>query len=471
LTTLVDLANLPEPQGSDPRILIERARAYDALGAFPDEKKSAEQAQLGAAAKGAHLLEAEADVSLCWAEDNLGNDNGAVIACQQADEIYHRFADTLGVARAQNNLAHTLMDKSDFQGALAKYRMAAELTESIGARKDYAGALLNVAKMQSYLDQSADAEISLKQVMALAGEISDNDTLGKAYLALADLAHTNGEVARAQELVTAELKLAEGDADQDAIARAHSFLASYGLESGNLGAAITSADKCIELRSKAEMPGGVAYCQQTRGDILLAQNHLSEAQTAYQAAAQLYEKATQPGNAAAVWMAQAELNVETGRAADGETLARKAWIEFQKEQDTDMQASALSALLHALIAQQKTAEAAQSWSALEKLRPKDPDVQLETEIAEARYRSMSGNFDTALERTEQVRDSCTKRGRVDCELQARLLAGQVRLAAGRRDGLAADLQGLSGEASKLGFNLIAEEATRLLAGQATAHAP
>jgi tetratricopeptide (TPR) repeat protein len=463
LTDLAGLANLPPPLDEDPRIIMEQAEAYDALGDFPKIAETAQHAQAGAAAIGARLLEAKADVKLCWAQRNLGHRDLAIAACQQANDIYQRVDDKLGEARAQTGLGNTLSDGSDYAGALAKYHTAADLTEGIGARGDRAGALLNSARMQIYLDRPAEAKVSLDELTSLAIEVGNSDTLAKAYFFRADIAHNSGDMAKAQEYIAEVLKIAEDQGHKDSIARAYSFQATYGLEAGNLAGALAGADKCIEIRTEITLLTGVAACQKIRGDILLAQNRIPEAQTAYKAAAQDFEDIREPLHGAEVWIAQSELSTESGSPADGEPLARNASLKFVK--DVDMQASALSALLNSLVGQDKRTEAAQTWQALERLHPEDPDSQRDVEMAEARYRAMLGTFDLALTRAGQARDSCKQSGRIDCELQARLLNDEIRLQAGKTEGLDAEVQALVGDASRLGFALIAEKAEKTLASQ------
>lgn len=469
LVNLADLVNLPAPFGGDPRVLIEEADAYKSLGEFPKVAEAAHQAQVAAAERGARLLEAEADWEYCWAQRNLGDSDSAVAACRQALDIYQRVGDKLGMARSQSGIGTALYDKSDYVGALSLYRMAAGLTESIGARTDRADALQNIAKTQIALGQLAEAEASLAEMTALAKEVGASKEERDSYFFRSDVAHTRGDMAKAQEYVADALRLAEEAGDEDAIARAYSFQATYGLEAGSLRAALASADRCIEIRTKIQLRTGVAFCQQTRGDILLAENRIADAQSSYQAATKIYEEIKQPGDTAGVWLSQAELHAETGSPAEGEALARKAALEYANEKDVEMQASALSELLHSLVAQGKQSEAEKISLALGKLDPKDPDTRSEVEIAEARYRAMAGTYDVALEKIARSLDFCKQRGRVDCELQVRLLDDEIRLKAGKRDGLDAELRALVEESSRLEFNLIAADAGRMLTSL-TAHA-
>jgi hypothetical protein len=167
-----------------------------------------------------------------------------------------------------------------------------------------------------------------------------------------------------------------------------------------------------------------------------------------------------------VQISLAELGAQTGSPAEAEPLASAAAAEFAKNNDVDEQSSALSALLHAQVAQDKRSEADATWKTLESLHSTDQDVQFEVEMAEARYRAMTGIFDLALERVGHARDFCKQHGRVNCELDARLLTDQIRLQAGMTDGLDAELKSLAQDASDLGFVLIASESAKTTAALA-----
>jgi hypothetical protein len=161
-------------------------------------------------------------------------------------------------------------------------------------------------------------------------------------------------------------------------------------------------------------------------------------------------------------MAQANLDVEAGSAETGERLARNASAEFAKEKDVDSQASALSVLLHTLVVEGKRSNADETWHQLQQLHPSDLDSQRDMEISEARYRAMTGEFDQALVRVQQARDYCHQHGRLNCELDARLLSAQIRRQARKTEGLDAELQALAAQASQCGFKRIAEQAAKAI---------
>jgi hypothetical protein len=461
LGDLAVLEELPTPVSDDPRIKLERANTYMALGEFPKLAESAQQAREATAAIGARLLEAQADFQLCWADSNLGSNDQAVLACQSAYDIYQKVGDKRGMALSQNGLATSLEAKADYAGALAKYQLAAELTKSIGDRTDRAGALQNVAKMLTRLGRVPEAEAPLNEMTALYVEVGDKKLEEDSYFFRADLANDAGDVTKALADLAEALKLAESAGDKDDMARAYSVEAMYGLEAGSLRDALASAEKCIQIRNSIGERAEVAFCEQSRGDILLAQGLIAEARSAYAAALAQYKELKQPSDIASVWLAQAKLSVESGSPAEGELLARKAAVEYASEKDDDSQASALGGLLEALVAQNKRTEADQAWKDLALLTPKDPDTQQEVALAEARYRELQGSFDIALTRIGVAREWCKDNDRVNCELEARLLTDQIRLKAGKTDEFADDLTALAAEASRLGFGLIAEEAGKI----------
>jgi tetratricopeptide (TPR) repeat protein/TolB-like protein len=461
LASLEVLTKLPQPRGNDPRILVEQAYAQEQLGMFPAAQEAAQNAIESARKIQARLVEAEASLRLCWVERNLGAGDRAVEACENAAQIYTAVGNKVGMARAQTGLGNALSDKPDYSGALAKYEEAAEITNSIGARGDHAGALLNVARVQMDLSRPEDAAKSLEEVIATAREIGDVTTEGKGYVNLSAVAKMSGDTQRARDLMEQALRIAESANDQDAISRAQSNMATFQLEGGDLRAALVSADHCIEIRTRIENISGIAYCQLTRGDILMAQGDLDSSRAAYTAAEALYAKAQQAGDLAVTWVSLAHLSAEAGQLAEAETSAREAWEEFRKEKDVEMQAASLTVLAEALVSQGKKDEAKGALDQLRLLKFKDAEQALETAIAEARYLALVGSYDESLARLQQTLEQSLKAGNVGLELQIRLEICRVRAKAGRGDGQEAEVKALSTEASQRGFGLIARESAEL----------
>ena len=451
--------------GNDPRIFFAQADAYEKLGEYPEEADAAQKAQVAAAATGAPLLEAEADRKVCGAQRRLGQKDLATAACQQANEIYQSRGDQRDVGWVQNELGHILADSGDFAGALDHYQSAEREMESIGDRTNQSGALLNMAAMQVYLDRPVDAEESLKKLMPWAKQVHAQDTIEQAYFLEANVAHDSGKLDDAQQWVLRALDMANLNEHQNTVARAYWFQADYSLKQGKLSDALDAAANCSDLRRKAQQISELAKCQLMRGDVLFAAGRPDESQAEYKDAAQGFKSVEEAGNEATVWMAQANLDAEAGSAEAGERLARNASAEFAKEKDVDSQASALSVLLHTLVVEGKRSNADETWHQLEQLHPPDLDSQRDMEISEARYRAMTGEFDQALVRVQQARDYCHQHGRLNCELDARLLSAQIRRQARKTEGLDAELRSLATQASQCGFKRIAEQAAKAISSQ------
>ncbi len=461
LASLEAVANLPPPRGNDPRIALEQANAQEQLGSFPNEREAAQKAIDSARRTGARLVEADANWRLCWAERNMGNADRAVAACESADAIYASVGNKLGMARARTGLGHALSDKPDYSGALAKYEEAAELTSSIGARGDHAAALLNMSRMQIDLSRTDDAEKSLNETIAVAKEIGDVSTEGKGYLNLANIAQMEGDTQRAQDLMKQALQIFESANDQDGIGRAYGNMAMYQLEAGDLRTALISANHCVDVRTRIENLGGIAYCQLTRGDILMAQGDLEQSRAAYETAEKLYQQIQQAGDVAVAWTSLAHLSLEAGLPADAESSAHKAWQEFHKENDSEMEAASLTVLLESLVAQGKKEEANEVLRKLSDLHTDDVDQQLEITVAEAKYLALEGNFAQAIEKLQSALEQARKLSKVSFELAIRLELYRVRSKAGRVDGLEEDVKALTAEASERGFGLIARQSGEL----------
>jgi tetratricopeptide (TPR) repeat protein len=193
----------------------------------------------------------------------------------------------------------------------------------------------------------------------------------------------------------------------------------------------------------------------------MAQGNLEQSRTAYETAQKLYQQIQQAGNVAVAWTSLAHLSLEAGSPVDAESSAHKAWQEFQKEKDSEMEAASLTVLLGSLVAQGKKDEASEVLRKLGGLHSDDVDQQLETTMAEAEYMALEGNFSEALERLQKAQEQARKLNKVNFELAIRLAIYRVRSKAGQLDGLDAELKALTTEASERGFGLIARQSAEL----------
>ena len=110
LATLDSLRALAAPAGKDPRIDVEAANAWHALGDFKHMEEALESAATNAQAFGDQLLLAQARSQQCFAWRFLGKQENAIAACREAQRIYSASGDRGGEADTLRRLGDVLSD-------------------------------------------------------------------------------------------------------------------------------------------------------------------------------------------------------------------------------------------------------------------------------------------------------------------------------------------------------------------------
>src|SRR5581483_7714539 len=113
LRVLSELAQLPKPAGDDPRILIGEAEAYSIAGNYPSEIQAATGALRSAQQRKWRLMEASADLELCWAQQRTQNGGASLASCQQSQDIFASVGDPVNAAVVLNNIANWQMARGN----------------------------------------------------------------------------------------------------------------------------------------------------------------------------------------------------------------------------------------------------------------------------------------------------------------------------------------------------------------------
>jgi tetratricopeptide (TPR) repeat protein len=147
LATVSDLRAIPGPAGEDPRIDLRAAEAAEMMGDFKAQEEAASRAADKAAHKGSRRLAASAEWHRCTALMNLGDAVQAKAACEKARDLAKAVDDGLLEARSLTGLGYALSDQGDSAGPLECHKRALQLVRGLGAQRDIAGALLNIANL------------------------------------------------------------------------------------------------------------------------------------------------------------------------------------------------------------------------------------------------------------------------------------------------------------------------------------
>ena len=128
----------------DPRIDIARSLAAASLGDERLRRGAAELAAQKGSEEGARLLVASARDSECRALANLGENEKATSACEEARQIYAAAGDGNGLAQTLHDMAEVPITQGDFAAAQKLYSQALTITQAIGNQKGQARELLDL---------------------------------------------------------------------------------------------------------------------------------------------------------------------------------------------------------------------------------------------------------------------------------------------------------------------------------------
>jgi len=356
---LEELSKSPKPVGDDPRIQSERAEAFAAESNFAEELKAADQALNYASARKEKLMQADAELQVCWAQQNTGHSPAALEACETARGIFSTFDDNINAAVALNGIANIKMQQADYTGARQAYLQVLEVTQKANAQTDTAGALLNLGKSEIYLGDNSEAESHLRQAIDLAERIEDHNDESKARISLGSILDDAGKKTDATEQYGIALKIAEQTGDRNTQAYVLSNLGQMALDDHNYTVAERDLEKALTLREAMDETLGVAKLQLRLADLQLNIGNREAARNFGEKARATAEKLADMGTFADALCALAEVDLSSGNLSAALEKSAQAVGLYQSQHDTDGEAQAHLLSAKAFIATRNLKSAAQ----------------------------------------------------------------------------------------------------------------
>jgi hypothetical protein len=196
-------------------------------------------------------------------------------------------------------------------------------------------------------------------------------------------------------------------------------------------------------------------------EIQRAQDRLDEARATAQQDISLRQELKDEAHLPESQMQLAEIDLEQGRAAEAESLARMAADGFERQKMTDLGAQSYADLSRALLAQRKTKEAQSSAEHAMALSRHGGDLiaGFEAAFAAAAVDAESGKTTEAAKALEIVHDEASRHGYAAYELETRLRLEELELRSGKIGAARAKLNKVHKDAQAKGFFLIARKAT------------
>ena len=461
LATVSELRSVPGPAGEDPRIDLRAAEAAEMMGDFKAQEASAIRAAEKASQQGSRRLAASAEWHRCTALMNLGDATAAKTACEKARGSAKAVDDPLLEARSLTGLGYALSDQGDNANALQCHKQALQLVRGIGAQRDIAGALLNVANLTYASGDLKAAHRYYQESLEASRGINNKQGILDAEGGLAADLVASGDSAAALQIYEEMLKTARAVGDQKNASFALAGMSLILFEHGDLAAARKRIEEAVKITRDAGMKGDYAAGLNTLGDIDLAQDHLEDAARNYRESLQLNQQLEDKSGQASNNAALAWLALEENRPGDAEALASKAADAFEAQKNADAATDALGTLVRALVDQGKLAEARKAVERARKLPAQDESIRLKEAVSEAYLAAHDGRSNDAARILTDCIQKAADRKWKRSEFEAVLARAEIDTQTGAAAAAKAQAKRLQSDAKAAGFALIARKAGAL----------
>jgi eukaryotic-like serine/threonine-protein kinase len=460
LATLQKLAQLPPPMGTDPRIEMTRAKAYGTMNDYAAELRSAQASLQEAQARNARMMQARAQLELCWAHRNLGHVEEAYAACNEAQNLFSAFGDNVSAAVALNDVATWLADRGQYADAKQLYDRVIQVNQAAGAQKDLAGACLNAARVLDRMGKPEEAEDYLNRALQAALPIADKNDEALAYILRGEILAKQGHPIQAEQEIQRALTIARATRNQSTEAIALSNLAEYQKETDSERALATYRVVLGLRRQKGDQPA-VAICLMNMGTVLFRSGHLSAAEQNYREALAIDTELKDKNAIALDLTSLAEVDLERGNLRAAQEKASQALKNLHENQDADNEAAAASILARVLIAEKNASEALLHVQRIREIASKDPETEFEGRMSEAEYLSATGKRDGAIQRLASLPSDARNAGMNFISLKARLQLVRFKMGQSPPAELRKELSSIQAEAQRAGFGLLLQQAKNL----------
>ncbi|MGD1025154.1 MAG: protein kinase [Candidatus Sulfotelmatobacter sp.] len=454
LDTLNQLSGLRPPMNADPRIEITKAKVYGAMNDFSGELRSAQMALSEAQKRGARLMQANAELELCWAHRNLGHVDDAFAACNQAETLFSASGDTVNAAIALNDLATWYLDRGRYDEARQTYERVIKIHRDAGAQKDLAGANVNMAVALVRMGKPQDAQGYIDTALHVAASIQDKEDEARAYILKGQVLSAGGHQIEAGEEVRKALALAQDLGNTGIQSTALSNLAQYQAET-DTGSALATYKKVLQLRRANGDPTAVATCLFNMGDVQYHRGEFDASEASYREAIKIStEQKDQPGVALG-FMSLAEINLERNRLSEAERQALDALEKLKEAPDPNLESIADSVLLRVEVEAGKLSEAQRYADRIRQIASQDPDTSFENRMSLATYLKATGHSTEAVQQIRSLPAEAKQRGSNFAALEAELflleLEADGHTSAGARK---ESLSSIRRRAERAGFGLL-----------------
>jgi tetratricopeptide (TPR) repeat protein len=392
---------------------------------------------------------------------NTGDSASGKSACEKARDAAKAVDDPLLQARSLTGLGYALSDQGASGQALDCHKQALSLVRGIGAQRDIAGALLNIANLTYAAGDLKGAHGYYQESLETSRRINNKQGILDAEGGLAADLIASGESAAALQIYGDMLKTAREIGDQKNTAFALSGISIVLFEQGDITNARKRMEEALKMTQDAGMKGDYASALIAMGDINLAQDHMDMADKNYRDSLKLNQQLADTLGLAQNNASLAVLALEQNQPAAAETLSRQAADAFREQKNADLEADALATLARTLIAENKLSEAHKEIDRAKTLPAQDQGIRLKLVIAEAYLDAREGKAaEASLILTEAIQKASAMKLKRS-EFEALLAKAEIESLNGAIPSAKLQAKRLQADASAAGFTLIARKASAI----------
>jgi serine/threonine protein kinase/tetratricopeptide (TPR) repeat protein len=460
LKSLAALDALGEQTKENPRIDLARSDAAASLGDHKLRRDMAERAAHEAGEQGAKLLVARARTSKCRALADLGENDKAKSACEEARQIYEAAGDRSGLAQTLHDMAEVPINQGDFAAAEKLYTQALTLARATGNQKGQARELLDLGLISVKRGNFTTAQRMYDESFRSYQQAGDKYGMAGVMGNTGNLLRMQGKLQDALNHFQKTFDLSTEVGHRVSAAQALGAIGTVMLEQGDLAGAQKMYQQ--ELATMRESGAKVLYASSLVevGHALRQQAEADKARESYVEALSLQESLGNKSDAAETRLALAELDCDSGKGIEAERLSRAALEAFHADAYADEEIFAQSMLSRALLQQGKVDEARTAIAEAVRLSEKSQDVTVRIPVMldHAYVMAAGKNLRGAEAAAHEALTRARALGLFRLQLEAALALGQIQMTGPNPTASRARLQALEKSARAKGFELIARQA-------------
>jgi tetratricopeptide (TPR) repeat protein/tRNA A-37 threonylcarbamoyl transferase component Bud32 len=463
INTIAALRKLPLSKGEAARIDVAEAQLAGSRSDFKLQLASSQRAVQEGTALGASLLTAAALRAESGAWQRMGHPENSRPLIEQAQKLYVSAGDRRGAAICSMLSGDLLRGEGHFDDARKNYEEALVVFRQTGDQHFLRHTLERIGN--SFYEQGnlPQAKSYYEQTLSIDLDRKDTSDLASDYGNIANALDGVGDLVGGRKMQEQALAMFEKSGDRRGAASTVGNLGDVMLELGDAESARKYYTESLNRMHEISYLNGQPYALGGLGDASLMQGDVAGAHQHYDEALKIAREAHLDNQAAVIQTGLAVVALEEQRLAEGETLARTAIAEFDKNNVLDNGAWARSVLARNLLAQGKLAEAQTVAAQAVKLSQQtaNQSERFEVTLADSAVKEKAGKTADATRQLEAMLATTRKSGFRSYEYQARLALAEIRLRS-HAPSAQSDLAALEKDAQEHGLLLVANHARSLL---------